>query len=87
MRTLVTLDPNRGSGADNPRAERYIRKYLTQEPEPGNAPLANAHWRLGRLREKEGRRADAIAEIDQATKVNPKLEDAVKELNRLRAAR
>ena len=74
-------------GTDYPRAERYLRKYLTQEPEPNSAPLAYAHWHLGQALEKEGKRAEAIAEIEQATKLKPDLEDAKKDLRRLRASR
>lgn len=42
---------------DLPRAERYFRKYLTQENEPGSATHAEAHWRLGLvLRSRAGSR-------------------------------
>jgi len=34
-------------GADLPRAERYLRKYLTQDPEGETPSPALAHWRLG----------------------------------------
>ena len=74
-------------GNDYARAERYLRKYLTQDPEPNAAAPAYAHWRLGQTLEKEGKRADAIAELEQATKLKPDLEDAKKDLVRLRASR
>ena len=67
-----------------PRAERYLRKYLTIESEAGAPTAAVAHWRLGQVLEKEGRKADAIAEIEQAVKLRPDLEDAKKDLKRLR---
>ena len=73
-------------GSDYARADRYLRKYLMQEPEPGGATLAHAHWRLGLALEKEGKRADAIAEIEQATKLKPDLEDAKKDLRRLKSS-
>ncbi len=76
-----------GQGNDYPRAERYLRKYLTQEPEPNSAAPAYAHWHLGQVLEKEGRRADALAELEQATKLKPDLEDARKDLVRVRASR
>ena len=44
-------------GKDYARADRYLRKYLTQEPEPNSATLAQAHWRLGQALEKAGNRA------------------------------
>ena len=53
-----------------PRAERYLRKYLTQEPEPHTASLAAAHWRLGLTLEQQGRKPEAIAELQQAVKLD-----------------
>jgi tetratricopeptide (TPR) repeat protein len=71
-------------GKDLPRAERYARKYLTQEPEPNSTSTAAAHWRLAQVLEKQGRKADAIAELQTATKLDPKLEQAQKDLKRLK---
>jgi tetratricopeptide (TPR) repeat protein len=42
------------SGKDNARAERYFRKYLSQEPEGGGPTLASAHWQLGLALEQTG---------------------------------
>jgi len=67
-----------------PRAERYFRKYLTIEPEPGSASHATAHWRLGLALEQQGRKAEAITEVQAAVQLDPKLEDAKKDLKRLR---
>ena len=72
------------ASGDYARAEKYLRKFLTQEPEPGGATWAHAHWRLGQVFEKQGRKADAISEIDQAVRLKPDLEDAKKDLKRLR---
>jgi tetratricopeptide (TPR) repeat protein len=69
---------------DLPRAERYFRKYLGQEPE-GEAPtLAHAHRRLGLVLEKEGRRPEAVTEIEAAVHLRPDLGEARKDLKRLR---
>jgi tetratricopeptide (TPR) repeat protein len=68
-----------------PRAERYARKCLSQEPEPTSSSHAVAHWRLGLVLEKEGRKADAVAEIETATKLDPHFEQAQKDLKRLRS--
>jgi tetratricopeptide (TPR) repeat protein len=77
-RTLLTR------GADYPRAERYLRKYLTQNPE-GEAPsLAEARWQLGLVLEKEGRVPEAVAEIETALRLNPQLRQAEKDLDRLK---
>jgi tetratricopeptide (TPR) repeat protein len=74
------------TGKDLGRADRYARKYLTQEPEPNAGSHALAHWRLGLILEKEGRRPDAIAEVEIATKLDPKLEAAQKDLKRLKSS-
>jgi tetratricopeptide (TPR) repeat protein len=57
--------------ADLARAERYFRKYLTQEAEPHAASHSRAHWRLGQVLEKQGRKADAIAEWQASVKLDP----------------
>ena len=51
-----------------PRAERYFRKYLTQEPEAMAPDLAATHWRLALVLEQEGRKPEAIAELQTAVK-------------------
>ena len=51
------------SGTDNTRAERYLRYFLAQEPEP-NVRLSRAHWWLGHLFEKQKRKPEAIAEYE-----------------------
>jgi tetratricopeptide (TPR) repeat protein len=65
------------------RAENYFRKYLSAEPEGGEPPFAAAHWRLGEVLEKEGRKNEAIAELQTAVRLKPDLEGAQKDLNRL----
>ena len=54
------------SGSDMPRAERYLRKYLGQEPEAGAPTRASAHWKLGLVLEKMGRLSDAANELRAA---------------------
>ena len=71
------------SGKDLPRAERYFRKYLTVQPEAGEPPWAGAHWRLGQVLEKEGKKTEAIAEIQEAVRLQPDLKPAKEDLNRL----
>ena len=72
------------SGKDLPRAERYLRKYLGQEPEGMTPSLAAAHWRLGLACEKMNRKAEAIAEMTSALKLEPDFEAAKKDLKRLK---
>ena len=72
------------TGRQPARAETYFRKYLSQEPE-GEAPTqAVAHWRLGLALEKQGRKAEAIQEIQMAVKMKPGLKEAKKDLDRLK---
>lgn len=82
LRVAGTLQ---NTGKDLARAERYVRKYRSQEPEPTSSSHAVAHWRLGLVLEKEGRKADAIAEVATATTLDPKFEQAQKDLKRLRS--
>jgi tetratricopeptide (TPR) repeat protein len=58
------------SGADLARAERYLRQYLTQEPEAGAPTRSTAHWKLGLVLEKQGRLADAANELRAAAAEN-----------------
>lgn len=77
-RQLVTLRK------EPARAEGYLRHYLSREPEIGPLTVAAAHWRLGQALEQQGRKAEAVTEIDAALRLDPKLEDAKKDLKRLR---
>lgn len=69
---------------DLQRAERYLRKYLTQEPEPTNPTHALAHWQLGLALEKQGRKPEAIAAMETAVRMDGNLEPAKKDLKRLK---
>jgi len=76
-RTLIIV------GKDFDRAERYLRKYLSQEPE-GNAPKhAHAHWRLGQIYQKSGKKEQAIAEFETCLRAEPSFELAKKDLKAL----
>ena len=57
-----------------------------QEPEAGPVTLAHGHWRLGLTLEKEGKRSDAVSEMEQAIRLKPDFEDAKKDLRRLRGS-
>ena len=71
------------SGKDLPRAERYLRRYLGQEAEGNAASLPEAHWRLSQVLDKEGRRPEAIAELNASLKMNPYFEPAKKDLKKM----
>jgi len=72
------------AGKDLARAERYARKYLSQEPEPNASTPAVAHWRLGLILEKQGKKPEAIAELQKAAQLDPKFEQAQKDLKRVK---
>ena len=69
---------------DPVRAEGYLRHYLSREPEIGSQTWAAARWRLALALEQQGKKSEAIGELDTAVKLDPKLEDAKKDLKRLR---
>jgi tetratricopeptide (TPR) repeat protein len=72
-------------GNDPVRAEHYFRRYLAQPPEAGAVPLAAARWRLGLSLEKQGRKDEALKEIQLANQLDPKFEPAKKDLKRLKS--
>lgn len=72
------------SDGDEPlRAERYLRHYLGAEPEPAAPTLATARWRLALALEQQSRKSEAIAELKAAVALDPRLEGARKDLQRL----
>lgn len=69
---------------DPQRAERYLRKYITQPPEPDGPSLGAGHWRLGQALEKQGRVDEARRAYQDAVALDPKLTEARKDLRRLK---
>ena len=74
------------SKTDLARAERYLRKYLSQEPEAESPSHATTHWRLGLVLEQQGRKGEAVAEIETALKMDSSIEPAKKDLKRLKGS-
>lgn len=72
-------------GNDFARAERYLRQFLTKEPEAGLTP-AHGHWQLGLALEKQGKRTEAVAALEEAIRLNPDFEAAKKDLKRVRGS-
>ncbi len=66
------------------RAETYLRDYLQQPAEGQEPTLGAAHWRLGLVLEKEGKKSDAVRELQTAVNMDPSLDGAKKDLKRLR---
>ena len=72
------------SGKDLPRAERYFRRYLTLEPEAGEPNFAAAHWRLALVLEREGKKPEAVSELEEAIRLQPDFKQAKEDLKRLK---
>jgi tetratricopeptide (TPR) repeat protein len=70
-------------GKDLQRAETYSRKYLSQEPEGEEPDTADAHRLLALVLEKEGRKPEALAEIQTALRLRPNFNAAKDDLKRL----
>ncbi len=64
------------SGQSLDEAERLFKKYLTHWPEENDPSLANAHWRLGQVYEKQGKKDLAVAEWNEALRLTPTFKPA-----------
>jgi tetratricopeptide (TPR) repeat protein len=69
---------------DSLRAEKYLRQYLTVEPEGGAPSFARARWRLGQALDRQGRKSEAVAELEAAVKMDPSFDEAKKDLKRVK---
>src|SRR5262249_40571685 len=69
---------------DLPRAEKYLARYVSQEPEGRQPDRVQTKWLLAMLYEKNGRTPDAIRELEAAVRLRPDLEAVKKDLKRLR---
>jgi tetratricopeptide (TPR) repeat protein len=70
-------------GKDLPRAEGYVKKYFSQEPEGGEPDTAEAHRLSALVFEKQGRNAEARAEIQTALQLRPNFRAAKDDLKRM----
>ncbi len=66
-----------------PRAEEYLRSYLSMPTEGLEPSAAMAHWQLGLVLEKEGRRSTALQEVQTAATLDPSLDGAKRDARRL----
>jgi tetratricopeptide (TPR) repeat protein len=60
------------TGEQLDRGATALTRYVAANPGPGDPPLAAAHWRLGVVRERQGRRDLARAEYESALRLDPK---------------
>jgi len=65
------------------RGEEAVTKYLAYTPRENEPTLANAHYVLGAIYEKEGRKAEAKQAYQAALKLNPALKQASEALKRV----
>lgn len=70
-------------GQDFNRAEAYLQKYLTQQPEGRQPTHAEAHWLLADLYKREGRKSDAVRELQAALRLQPDFARAKQDLTQL----
>jgi tetratricopeptide (TPR) repeat protein len=70
-------------GKNFPKAETYVKKYLSQEPEGEEPDTADAHRLSALVFEKEGRNAEARAEIQAALQLRPNFKAARDDLQRM----
>jgi TolA-binding protein len=71
------------AGANFARGEETLRKYLAYTPKENEPPLANAHYWLGVIYEKQGRKPEAKQSYQTALKLNPGLKQAAEALKRV----
>ena len=65
------------------RGKEAVTKYLAYTPKENEPALANAHYVLGAICEKEGKKADAKQAYQAALKLNPALKQASEALRRV----
>ena len=63
--------------------EEMLRKYLAYSPKNDEPPLARAHYWLGQIFEKQGKKAEAKASFAASLKLNPSQKDVAEALKRV----
>ncbi|HEX3070598.1 MAG TPA: tetratricopeptide repeat protein [Thermoanaerobaculia bacterium] len=71
------------SNGDLAHGEQMLRKYLAYTPKKDEPPLARAHYWLGQLFEKQGKKAEAKASFEASLKLNPNQKDVAEALKRV----
>jgi tetratricopeptide (TPR) repeat protein len=70
-------------GDDLVAAEEGFKAYIAAEDRPKKPEVASAHWRLALVYEGQGRYAEAMAELDEAIRLDPEHAMAVESKERL----
>lgn len=63
--------------------EELLRKYLAYTPKHGEPATARAHYWLGQIFEKQGKKAEAKASFAASLKLNPNQKDVAEALKRV----
>jgi tetratricopeptide (TPR) repeat protein len=71
------------SNSNFAHGEEMLRKYLSYTPKSDEPPLARAHYWLGQLLEKQGKKAEAKASFTTSLKLNPNQKDVAEALKRV----
>lgn len=72
------------SGRRLDRAEQALKRFLDAPPRPNLPRPAGAHWRLGMVYEKGGKKDLARAEYQRSLQIDPGFADARKSLDNLK---
>jgi tetratricopeptide (TPR) repeat protein len=72
------------TGEQLERGDEALTRYLAAQRKPGEPAPANAHWRRGAIRERQGRRDLARADYEAALRLDPELKAAREAIARLR---
>lgn len=73
------------TGADTPRAERYLQKYMSEEPEGEQPSVVLARWQLALVFEKQGRKPEAVKLMQGVVAALPVLDAPKKDLKRMKS--
>jgi tetratricopeptide (TPR) repeat protein len=71
------------TSTDYARGEEALRKYLAYTPKTDEPSHARAHYWLGQLFEKQGKKAEAKASFAASLKLNPGQKDVAEALKRV----
>jgi len=72
------------TGANQSRGEESLRKYLTYTPKSDDdPPLARAHYWLGMIFEKQGKKSEARQSYTTSLRLNPNQKDVTEALKRV----
>ncbi len=74
-----------GAGDDLAAAEAGFKAYIAAEDRPDEPEVASAHWRLALVYEGQGRYEEAMAELDEAIRLDPEHVMALESKGRLGA--